>query len=234
MAWPSSRRVVLQSSALAVAGWLSPVSQVLARRAEQIPGHEPAQSVILLWLAGGPSQLETFDPHPGAKIAGDTKAIATAVPGIQLAGGLERLADEMQSVSLVRSLVSKEGDHERGTYLAKDRLPARSDDRASVDRRHLLPQAARRPDGDSAAHFDLAQPMARPGRIPGQSSTTPSKRLIRPRTVARRRRASLRRAASRERLDDLRGARRAFARGRRRPSGTATLHRDKIQRGAGR
>ncbi len=122
--WPStragvSRRLVLQSSALALAGWLGPVANVLARRAERISGHEPAQSVILLWLAGGPSQLETFDPHAGAKIAGDTRAIATVVPGIQLAEGFVRLAEEMQSVSLVRSLVSKEGDHERGTYLAK-------------------------------------------------------------------------------------------------------------------
>jgi len=114
-----SRRVVLQSSALALAGWLSPVAHVLARRAEQISGNEPAQSVILLWLAGGPSQLETFDPHAGCKIAGDTKAIATAADGIQLAAGFPLLAEQMQSVSLVRSLVSKEGDHERGTYLAK-------------------------------------------------------------------------------------------------------------------
>ena len=122
--WPShragvSRRLVLQSSALAVAGWLSPVAQVLSARAERISRHEPAQSVILLWLAGGPSQLETFDPHAGARIAGETKAIHTAVHGIELAEGFQRLAEQMQAVSLVRSLVSKEGDHERGTYLAK-------------------------------------------------------------------------------------------------------------------
>jgi hypothetical protein len=70
-------------------------------------------------MAGGPSQLETFDPHPGKKIAGGTRAIPTAVRGIQLAQGLERVAERMQSIALVRSLVSKEGDHQRGTYLVK-------------------------------------------------------------------------------------------------------------------
>ncbi len=97
---------------------LAPVAEALARRAEQAR-REPAQSVILLWLAGGPSQLETFDPHPGAAIAAGTQALATAVAGMELAAGFERLAGEMRDVSLVRSLVSKEGDHERGTYLVK-------------------------------------------------------------------------------------------------------------------
>jgi hypothetical protein len=75
--------------------------------------------VILLWLGGGPSQLETFDPHPDTRIAAGTKAIATAVPGVKLAQGFEQLADQMGSVTLIRSMVSKEGDHERGTYLMK-------------------------------------------------------------------------------------------------------------------
>ena len=72
-----------------------------------------------MWLGGGPSQLETFDPHPGTKIAAGTTAIATAAKGIQLAKGFEQLADQMDSVALVRSMVSKEGDHERGTYVMK-------------------------------------------------------------------------------------------------------------------
>jgi hypothetical protein len=102
---------------LAGLSWLTPVGQLLAQQAER--SHQPAQSVILLWLAGGPSQLETFDPHPGTKIAGGTKAIATAAPNIQLAQGFEQLADQMGSIALVRSVVSKEGDHERGTYMMK-------------------------------------------------------------------------------------------------------------------
>lgn len=78
-----------------------------------------AHSVIVLWMAGGPSQLETFDPHPGKAIAGGTAAIPTRAKGIQLARGFDALSEQMDKVSLIRSLVSKEGDHERGTYYVK-------------------------------------------------------------------------------------------------------------------
>jgi len=114
-----SRRGLLRLLGLGGAAWLTPLAELLAREADERPGHEPAQSLIFLWLAGGPSQLDSFDPHPGKAIAGDTRAIATAVQGIQLADGYPRLAEQMGHVALVRSLVSKEGDHERGTYLLK-------------------------------------------------------------------------------------------------------------------
>lgn len=104
---------------LAAAGlsWLTPVGTLLADQAERKKG--PARSVILLWMEGGPSQLETFDPHDGKKIAGGTTSVQTAAKGIRIASGLPRLAEHMQDVSLVRSMMSKEGDHERGTYLMK-------------------------------------------------------------------------------------------------------------------
>jgi hypothetical protein len=113
------RRDFLKLAGFGGVSWLTPVGQLLARQAERRPAQEPARSIILVWLAGGPSQLETFDPHPGTTIAGGTRGIATAVKGVQLAEGFNQLADHMGSVSLVRSLVSKEGDHERGTYLMK-------------------------------------------------------------------------------------------------------------------
>ncbi len=100
------------------AAWLTPVAAQLARAAEKAK-REPATSIIVLWMDGGPSQLETFDPHPGTRIAAGGTAIDTAVKGVQLGKGLERLAEQMADVSLVRSVVSKEGDHERGTYTMK-------------------------------------------------------------------------------------------------------------------
>jgi hypothetical protein len=115
----SGRRRFLQLAGLGALSWLTPVGQLLARAAEKAGEKDRAQSVILLWLGGGPSQLETFDPHPGTDIAGDTEAIATAARGVQLAQGFEQLAEQMASVALVRSVMSKEGDHERGTYLMK-------------------------------------------------------------------------------------------------------------------
>lgn len=102
---------------LAGMGWMTPAAELLARQAEKADG--PAGSIILLWLGGGPSQLETFDPHPDSRAAGGTLAIDTAVKGVRLAAGYERLAEEMGSVALIRSMTSKEGDHERGTYMLK-------------------------------------------------------------------------------------------------------------------
>ena len=117
------RRALLRLGGLGGAAWLTSIGHLLARDEQQRdrrrPGRTPAQALIVLWMAGGPSQLETFDPHPGKRIAGGTRAIDTAVRGIQLAEGLEQVAEQMESIALVRSLVSSEGDHERGTYLAK-------------------------------------------------------------------------------------------------------------------
>jgi hypothetical protein len=113
------RRDFLKLTSAAGVSWLTAVSHVLARAAERAPRGEPAQSIILLWMGGAPSQLETFDPHPGTAIGGDARAIATNVKDVRLANGFVRLAEQMDSLTLIRSMVSKEGDHERGTYLMK-------------------------------------------------------------------------------------------------------------------
>jgi hypothetical protein len=88
-------------------------------RAARERGPRRQKSLITLWMAGGPSQLETWDPHPGTRIGGGTRDIATAVPGLRIASLFARVADEIGSLSVIRSLVSKEGDHERGTYYLK-------------------------------------------------------------------------------------------------------------------
>jgi hypothetical protein len=113
------RRTLLQAAGLGSMYWLTHLSQLLAQEEERAPRGQPAKSVIVLWMAGGPSQLETFDPKPGSKIASGTKARSTRVPGVQIAEPYEQLADQMHHLSLVRSLVSKEGDHERASYAVK-------------------------------------------------------------------------------------------------------------------
>ncbi|MBI4817179.1 MAG: DUF1501 domain-containing protein [Deltaproteobacteria bacterium] len=77
------------------------------------------RSLITVWLDGGPSQLETFDPHPGRKIGGPTRSVSTSLKGASIADGYPRLAEILGELNLVRSLVSKEGDHERATYFTK-------------------------------------------------------------------------------------------------------------------
>jgi uncharacterized protein (DUF1501 family) len=114
------RRGFLQLAGLAGVSWLTPLGHLLARAGEAAArARQPARSVILLWMQGGPSQLETFDPHAGSAIAAGTGAIPTVVKGISLAPGLEQTAGEMSSMALIRSMVSKEGDHERGSYTLK-------------------------------------------------------------------------------------------------------------------
>ncbi len=76
-------------------------------------------SLVVVWLGGGPSQLETFDPKPGTAVGGPTRAIDTSAPGIRIAEGLPLVAEQMRHVSLVRSLVGQEGDHERASILMK-------------------------------------------------------------------------------------------------------------------
>jgi uncharacterized protein (DUF1501 family) len=116
-----SRRSLLGAAfGLSGIGWLTPVAEHLARAEENEPRGKPARSLIVLWMQGGPSQMETFDPHPGTRFAHEmTKSIKTAAPDIQVGDGLPLIAEQMDSISLVRSIVSKEGDHERATYNVK-------------------------------------------------------------------------------------------------------------------
>lgn len=74
------------------------------------------KSLLTVWLEGGPSQLETWDPHPALS---RVKPIRTAVKGVEIADLFPQLAEQLAPLSVIRSLVSREGDHERGTYTVK-------------------------------------------------------------------------------------------------------------------
>lgn len=112
------RRTILKMAGLSGLSWLTPMASQLARADEANP-RAKARSLIVLWLEGAPSQLETFDPHPNTEIAAGSIARKTNVKGIQLGEGLEQTAEMMDSISLVRSITSKEGDHERAIYNIK-------------------------------------------------------------------------------------------------------------------
>ena len=71
---------------------------------------------ILLWMQGGPSQFESFDPKPGHPNGGPTKAIETAVPGLHIAEHWPQVASVMKEIALVRSMTNREGNHQRATY----------------------------------------------------------------------------------------------------------------------
>lgn len=97
-------------------GGLPSVFAQEAPKAAKLPGFGVAKRVIVLWMNGGPSQLETFDPKAGAANGGPTRAIATAAKGVELAHGLPRLAEQMQDVALIRSMSTREGNHQRARY----------------------------------------------------------------------------------------------------------------------
>jgi len=78
-----------------------------------------ADRVIYLYLTGGMSHLDSFDPKPGSDVMGPTEVIDTNVPGIQVGSTLSRMAKQMDKVALVRSLSSKQGAHERGQYFMR-------------------------------------------------------------------------------------------------------------------
>lgn len=113
------RRNLLKLVGLSGLSWLTPMSQMAARASEASRKKKRAKSLILVWLDGGNSQLETFDPHSGKAIADGTTAIGTNLKGVQLAKGMERVAECLDQLSLVRNTVTKEGDHERANYNVK-------------------------------------------------------------------------------------------------------------------
>ena len=112
-----SRRDWLRRSAAgllgaSVCGWFGALAAGAARDAQR------RRSCILLWMSGGPSQLDTFDLKPGHANGGPFKDVATSVPGIRISEHLPKVARHMGRMALVRSMTSKEGDHGLATYYA--------------------------------------------------------------------------------------------------------------------
>jgi hypothetical protein len=103
----------VSASALA-AGALSWTDLVSVHAAEL---RKRGMACILLWMQGGPSQFETFDPKPAHENGGETKAIKTNVPGIEIAENLPNVAQVMDRIALIRSMTTKEGNHQRASFL---------------------------------------------------------------------------------------------------------------------
>lgn len=116
MAIEISRRSVLKRTAGLGLSFLVPA---LGAKAAQERGPERQKSLIVLWMAGGPSQLETWDPHAGSATGGEVGAIDTRIKGLQIADMYPQVAEQIDNLNVIRSLISKEGDHERGTYFMK-------------------------------------------------------------------------------------------------------------------
>jgi hypothetical protein len=110
-----SRREMLGGSLAGLLGWaLAPSAQRLL--AQQPAASATAKACILVWLNGGPSHIDTFDPKPGAETGGPFIPIDTAVSGLQFGEHLPKLAQQADKLAVIRSLTSVEADHDRAYY----------------------------------------------------------------------------------------------------------------------
>jgi hypothetical protein len=76
-----------------------------------------ARNVIYLYMNGGMSHLDTFDPKPEQiDIMGLTKVINSNVDGIRVSNNIPLLARQMDKLAVIRSMVSTQGAHEQGSY----------------------------------------------------------------------------------------------------------------------
>jgi uncharacterized protein (DUF1501 family) len=111
-----SRRDLLKLSAAGVVGYsLSGWMERLAAAAAADPQRKRA--CILLWMNGGPSQMDTFDLKPGNPNGGPYKEIDTSVAGIKISEHLPKIAKHADKMAIIRSMSTKEADHGRATYL---------------------------------------------------------------------------------------------------------------------
>ena len=109
-----SRRGLLRAGALGASGLT--LAELLRSDAQAGAATKREHSVIILWMRGGPSQHETWDPKPLAPVEyrGAFGAMETAVPGIQICDMLPRSAAVMDKWSIIRSLHHNQPGHSAG------------------------------------------------------------------------------------------------------------------------
>jgi hypothetical protein len=108
----SRREFVFSAAASAsLAGWLG-------RLAANAPDGPRPKACILLWMAGGPSHIDTFDPRPDApaNVRGEFRAIDTSVPGVRISEHFPKFAGLMKHAAILRGMSTQESDHKLATY----------------------------------------------------------------------------------------------------------------------
>jgi hypothetical protein len=106
-----NRRSLLKAAGTGIVASNMSVIDVLSRPAFASELAQKGKSVILLWLAGGASQLETWDPKPGRRTGGPYAKIKTNVPGIEISELLPKMSSRLDETAIIRSLNTKIADH---------------------------------------------------------------------------------------------------------------------------
>ena len=120
-----TRRHALQ---LGLAGFFGGgFSSLLQARAVAGASASQADACILIWMDGGPSHYETFDPKPDApvEIRGDFGTAATAVPGVHFSELFSKLARRFDKLSVIRSIRHNQGNHGAGNHYMMTGAPPR-------------------------------------------------------------------------------------------------------------
>lgn len=117
---PASRREFMLRTAKAALGVsaVSGLDNEAFAAVEAAPAGKggKAKAVIYLYMNGGMSHIDTFDPKTGES-KGFKDPLPTNVPGIQLGGYMTKMAKQAEKISIVRSMTSKTGVHEAGVYI---------------------------------------------------------------------------------------------------------------------
>lgn len=127
-----NRRGFLKAGGLGTAGLT--LSDLLQHEAHAGPAAKKENSVIILWMRGGPSQHETWDPKPlaPAEFRGDFGAIKTSVPGIEIVDLMPRCAKIMDKWSIIRSLHHTNAGHSAGDQILFTGYPPGTDPTLNV------------------------------------------------------------------------------------------------------
>jgi hypothetical protein len=113
------------ATALGLGGLTSPL---VARHLD-----DKDRRILAIFLSGGVSQLESWDPKPGTDTGGPFRAIPTTVPGVHISELLPLTARRMHLLSIIRGINTREDDHGKGAYL----MTRGRREEASMDYPHL-------------------------------------------------------------------------------------------------
>jgi Protein of unknown function (DUF1501) len=119
MALPLSRRDYLKLATAGVlggsmSGWLEAMANDAAKNPQR------TKACILLWMTGGPSQMDTFDLKPGHENGGSFQEIQTSAAGLKISEHLPKIAKFGDKMAVIRGMSTKEGEHTRATFLLRN------------------------------------------------------------------------------------------------------------------
>ena len=111
---------------------------VSAEESVAAPLRKDGRRVLFIWLAGGASQFEMWDPKPGRDTGGPFRSIPTTVPGYRVCELMPRLAGMMKHLAVVRSLNTTISEHEQAANLISTGRPKEGGAGLSRNRRRAV------------------------------------------------------------------------------------------------